>query len=235
MPSVNPEYLATLPDDELHALADRMGLNLPEGLDRPFVIEEILETVEEEHRERGFGHDGPGHVEVKKFQSAVRGIIPGGESPGQIRYNETMIRAIARDPAWIFAYWDLEDHVRSSLSGAEDSPRLFLRVGEITPGHERARREFFDIPVNSDDHQWYINAPHPGASYRIDLCLQGGVKPRLLAKSNIVRLPLQFMTHPTSPLPVHTQRLLILSGSGELSLSPPVSGNPSRILDEEHE
>lgn len=235
MPAVNPETLSLLSEADLRALADRMGLNLPEELDRIFVTEEILDALEDENRERGFAHDDPGHVEAKKFLSSPSDLPLGNESPNHTRYNETMIRAIARDPSWIFAYWDLDERARASVETGEEGQGLFLRVSEIGPSHDHARREFFDIPVNFDDHQWYINAPHPGSSYRIDLCAHGSAKPRLLARSNLVKLPLQFLMPKPARLPVHTQRLLILSGSGELSLSPPVQGNPSRILDEESE
>lgn len=229
MRTVDPDKLSLMTVDELRMLADAMGLNLPEGLERLFILEEILDAVDEERRERSFAKDGPGHVDEKKYSGAFSGIADSGAGIGY-NYNETMIHAMARDPSWLFAYWDIAEN-RKACTGPEDAaPGFFLRVTEFKPGQEHQKRAYFDIPVSCDDSQWYINVPHPGATYRVDLCMKGEAKPKLLAKSPDVKLPLQFIGVEPASLPRATQRLLMLSGSGELSIEPPSPSNPSRIL-----
>jgi hypothetical protein len=153
------------------------------------------------------------------------------------RYNETMIRAIVRDPSWAFAYWDVSDAELDSLRGEESSAGLFLRVAEICgasdPGGLDNHREYFDIPVADNDLQWYINLPRSGVRFRIDLCArhagQGG-KFRVLAHSNEVESPRQSLVAPPQGLEAETCELLALSGIEDLSIDGCVDGNPRRIL-----
>ena len=232
---VNPEKLGQLTDDELLVLADRMGLNLPSGLDRVFVLEEIIEAFDEETEERRFSHDTPGHVEEKKFAGTGFPEISPCSSQGQapqnesgLRYGDTMIHALARDPGWVFAYWDIAERIRSG-EGEEGQPALCLRVCELSVGHD-LRKDYFDIPVSHSDFQWYINMPHPGSRYRIDLCLQSGGKTKVLARSNEVALPRQYVDTEVWCDDSDTHTLILLSGSRELNIAPPDRGNPCRIL-----
>jgi len=71
-----------LSDNELTVLAERMGIYLPEGLDRPFIIEEILSALEDDDdKERVFSHDGTGHVEEKNCREVHRCRLPEWTKP----------------------------------------------------------------------------------------------------------------------------------------------------------
>ncbi|HOI23393.1 MAG: DUF4912 domain-containing protein [Spirochaetia bacterium] len=231
---MNPEKLSLLSDQELLLLAERMGFYIPEGLDRPFIIEEIVSALEDEDRERVFSHDGTGHVEEKKlsggaftpYAAPIAACVPD-------RYNETMIRALPRDPSWIYAYWDIADQRRTSLGEEEGSSGLFLRVVEMGSTGE-GRKSYFDIQVTLEDWKWYINIPRPGHSYRVDLCFRTVNKIRVLARSNEVRMPVHHLEG-LSRLPQMTKSLLILSDLEGLHLTEPGTDNPSRILVAEEE
>jgi len=195
---VKSDKLETLSLEALYALADRMGLDLPPGLERPFVMEEIVDALEEDSEDRRAAHGEAVHVDEKKFSGAGFDDfeIEANTAPALAsRYNETMIRALVRDPSWAFAYWDISDAERSSLRGEDGSPSLFLRVTELSDQDE-GRRDFFDIPIADDDLQWYINLPRPGVRFRIDLCArtQQGGKNKVLARSNELRSPRQALT-----------------------------------------
>ncbi len=230
---VNPDKLGRLTDEELVLLSDKMGLNLPPGLDRVFILEEILEAFDEESQERRFSHDAPGHVEEKKFTGTGFQILSPGSAQSSLadsfgRYGETMIHALPRDPGWVFAYWDIAERMHSGET-EEGQPGLCLRVCELAPGRDQ-RKDFFDIPVSHNDFQWYINMPHPGSRYRIDLCVQSGNKTKLLARSNEVSLPRQYVDTAVWSEDTDTRNLILLSGSRELNIAPPERRNPSRIL-----
>jgi len=107
-----------------------------------------------------------------------------------------------------------------------ESIKLFLRVCEIS---ETEPEFHYDIPVNFEDRKWYINVPYAKQSYRIDLCMAKYQKIKVLARSNIVRMPSQYMDIPDK-LPQMTKSLLILSGSEELHLIEPKKENSMRIL-----
>jgi uncharacterized protein len=237
---VTIDKLETLSLEELYTLADRTGLDLPPGLERPFVIEEILEILEEDSEDRRSCQGEALHVDEKKY-SELRideiDVGPGVDESIVQRYNETMIRAIVRDPSWAFAFWDVSDAELESLRGEEGSAGLFLRVAEIrnqADGLESDNhREYFDIPVADNDLQWYINLPGPGVRFRIDLCARRASqtgKFRVLARSNEVESPRQSLAAPPEGLDAATCELLALSGIEELSIDARIETNPRRIL-----
>ncbi len=229
---MDPTKLSLLTDNELLLLAEKIGIFVPEGLDRVFIIEEIIEALEEDTSERAFSHDAPGHVEEKKLSGA--GFIPGRLEEISIseRYNETYIHLIVRDPLWVFAYWDIAESQKEKLL-EEGEPKLFLRVSEVSgPGQRKASSDSFsyNIPVTFEDCKWYINVPEPDRWYSVDLCACLLQKTRIIARSNAVRVPLQYIHHPLK-LPLITRSLLILSGSEELHLMEPRKEHSMRILD----
>ncbi len=230
--------LASLSVEDLYLLADRMGLDLPVGLERPFVLEEILAVLEEDSEERQASRGDALRVEEMKYSGSEPDTpFSEGEPPPSLerRYNETMIRALVRDPSWAFAYWDISDAERSSLGEEEAEASLFLRVNELDG--EESKKEFFDIPVSRDDLQWYINLPPSGSRYRIDLCSRRpGCRCRCLARSNVVEVPRQALSLGPGGLDARSRELLRLSGIEELRIEAPGElPNPQRILSESAE
>ncbi len=224
--AVDPEKLSLLSDDELRLLAEKMGIYVPDELERVFLIEEIIDAFEEDTSEKAFSHDTPGHVEEKKL--AGHGFIPSQSEEIVIpdHYNETYISAIVRDPLWIFAYWDIAESLREKILAEFEEPKLLLRVSEIADSEKAFH---YDVSVSFDDRKWYINVPYPKRSYRIDLCIAKTQKAKVIARSNVVRMPAQYMDMP-SKLPQMTKSLLILSGSEDLNLIEPREENSLRIL-----
>ncbi|MGA2546845.1 MAG: DUF4912 domain-containing protein [Rectinemataceae bacterium] len=232
------DKLEALSLEELYALADKTGLDLPPGLERPFVVEEILEVLEEDSEDRRAAQGEAVHIDEKKYSGLRIGdfIVDHGrvESIAR-RYNETMIHAIVRDPSWAFAYWDVSDSELEALRGEDSSAGLFLRVAEMGQADEQgdAHREYFDIPVADNDLQWYINLPRTGVRFRIDLCARRGGqtgKFRILARSNEVESPRQSLAATSNSLDAPSYELLALSGVEDLPVAPPSEGNPLRIL-----
>jgi len=237
---VKTDRLESFSIEELHSLADKMGLDLPPDLDRLFVVEEILEVLAEDSEDRRSSRGDAVHVDEKKFcGSELDDIEPADESERAVedRYNETMIRAMVRDPSWAFAYWDVSDADLGALRGEESSAGLFLRVAEIAQACEPAaagdaHKDYFDIPVADDDRRWYINLPRSGVRFRIDLCArhagQAG-KIRVLARSNEVVSPRQSLSAPASGLDDDRLALLALSGIDELHIEGLEEDNPLRL------
>jgi uncharacterized protein len=222
---VKTERLESFSIEELYSLADKMGLDLPPDLERPFVVEEILEVLAEDSEDRRSSQGDAVHVDEKKFSGFELDDIEIDEESGQAldaRYNETMIRAMARDPSWAFAYWDVADSDLAGLRGDEQSAGLFLRIAEIASAEDGAaepRMDCFDIPVADDDRQWYINLPRAGVRFRIDLCARlSGLpgKTRVLARSNEVVSPRQSLATPE--LDERQRAILELSGIEELRI-----------------
>lgn len=232
------EKLDALSLEELYALAEKTGLDLPPGLERPFVIEEILDALEEDSEDRREAQGEAVHIDEKKYSGLRMGdfdVDSGYSEPIAARYNETMIRAIARDPSWAFAYWDVSDSDLEALRGEEASAGLFLRVVELGQGCDQgeAQREYFDIPVADNDNQWYINLPRSGVRFRIDLCARRGGqagKVRALARSNEVESPRLGLSPPEGGLDEASYELLALSGLDDLPIEDSGDVNSLRIL-----
>ena len=232
------EQFDALSLEDLYALADKTGLDLPPGLERPFVIEELLEVFQEDSEDRRATQGEALHIDEKKYSGLRIGefVVDLGLAESIVsRYNETTIRALVRDPSWAFAFWDVSDVDLVTLRGEESSAGLFLRVVEIEPADDQndALREYFDIPVADNDLQWYINLPRPGVRFRIDLCSRrGGLsgKSRVLARSNEVESPRQNLASSVDALDERTYELLALSGVEDLPILSPSEGNPLRIL-----
>jgi uncharacterized protein len=222
---VKTERLESFSIEELYSLAEKIGLDLPPDLERPFVVEEILEVLAEDSEDRRSSQGDAVHVDEKKFCGFEQDDIEIDEESGQAleaRYNETMIRAMARDPSWAFAYWDVADSDLAGLRGEEQSAGLFLRIAEIPlgePSSAEPRMDCFDILVADEDRQWYINLPVAGVRFRIDLCARNPGQPgkaRILARSNEVVSPRQSISAPA--LDERQRAMLALSGIEELRI-----------------
>jgi len=228
---VTSEKLASLSVEDLYLFAERMGLDLPSGLERVFVLEEILDVLAEDSEERLAARGDALRVEEMKYSGSEPDSIVLAKDPEQVlerRYNETMIRALVRDPSWAFAFWDISDAERTAFRGEDQGAALFLRVSELDGA---AKKEFFDIPVSFDDLQWYINLPRPAVRFRIDLCARHGAsRLRVLARSNEVEAPRQSLSFGSERPDSRALELLRLSGLGELHIEAPAADNPQRIL-----
>lgn len=222
-------------DAALYALADKMGLDLPQGLDRVFVIEELMDAVAEDSQDSRISGSLAGvslKFEAAKFSGPELDEGEGGTQPQtrlEQRYNQTAIKVIVRDPSWAFAFWDISEADRDKLRSDDNGISLFLRVSELQTASD-GHREFFDITVSPDDLQWYINFPNPEAGYRVDLCAREGAHPRLLARSAEISLPRELLPRARKDFDPDTAELLRLSGSGRLDIEPKEEDNPQRIL-----
>ena len=229
---MNIEKLTTFSDEALLSLADKIGLIVPPDLERPFLIEALLEAFVEDSEERKASGDSSVRIEEAKYSGSESDdldisldFVPSLEE----RYNETMVRLLVRDTAWAFAFWDVNEDERATLRGS-GGMGFFLRVMEENGKGASRAAEHFDIPVGESDLQWYINLPQPDSRYRIDLCCHVNGKVRVLAKSNVVHTPRGMLAEQTSAIDVKTAELLALSGFGELDIPIPEEHHPSRIL-----
>jgi hypothetical protein len=93
------------------------------------------------------------------------------------QYNETYMRAMPRDPLWIFTYWEISqsviDDLRAVRGDGFGSARWILRVSDVTDieynGANAWRSIDIDITPNADN--WYIKIWEPGRMYLV----QGGI------------------------------------------------------------
>jgi hypothetical protein len=91
-------------------------------------------------------------------------------------YNETYLRAIPRDPQWLFGYWEISDATRKELRakvGENDfaSAKRILRLIDVTDisyDGSNAQR-YIDIEINELANNWYVQVPESGRNYVLEL------------------------------------------------------------------
>jgi len=141
---VSRSWLESLSAGELIKFADSCGIDIPPGLERIFIIEELLEyanSQEEEVKE-----------EIKINPSYSESVA----LPKQ--YNISYIEVVIRDPLWVFAFWEVKKHDREIHENAQDFKGYCLRVIPLNEGDtDSVRKEnSFTVPINADDSARYL-------------------------------------------------------------------------------
>lgn len=109
---VDRGHIESLSFSDLVTLADEYGLDVPEDLDRQFLIAEIIDVL----------HDAENDGDEMKVSSAVS----EGEAALPKNYNETQISAVLENPAWVFVFWNLSESSKLMLKKRACS--LSLRI-----------------------------------------------------------------------------------------------------------
>ncbi len=95
-------------------------------------------------------------------------------------YGDNRLVIMVRDPVWFFAYWDIandryEEITRQNGQQVWQEGQQILRVYDISnegrsDGSSRPR--FFDVDVQFDSRNWYVNVDQSGRTYRAELGLR---------------------------------------------------------------
>ncbi|AEF85246.1 conserved hypothetical protein [Treponema primitia ZAS-2] len=193
--------LESLTTNELIKLADTHGIEIPPGLDRAIIIEELLEALSE--TEGGENTKAPVPL-VERRQMA--------SAPLPRQYNITFIEVLLRDPLWAFAFWEINAHDKEINEKAPDFGGYCLRVVPVTAAGKvpstLPSESSFTIPVGPGDSAWYLGFPPEGGSFTVELCVMRGSGSYVLAVSRLFRLPkLPEIRYRESPAPLPLQRL----------------------------
>jgi len=137
-------WLESLSTGELIKMADSFGIDIPPGLERIFIIEELLEYSDNNENK------AEDDLEINpSFSEAV--ALPK-------QYNISFIEVMIRDPLWVFVFWEIKSHDREIHENAADFNGYCLRViplneGEITP---KSKENSFTVTVGANDSARYI-------------------------------------------------------------------------------
>lgn len=202
----NRAYLETLSTTDLVSLADKNGIDIPEGLNRQFVIGELLELNEDDP----VSHTDGGLVDTEFTNSPE--ALPE-------TYNETQITILLRDPGWVFVYWDFHSSLFSTITANHHFECFFLRVNSFPIMGPASVLDFFDINVTPQDRKWYVHFPEHNMICRVDLYARNiQDQEQLLARSAGLVMPCSGICD----APYETRRkyppLVELSGIAELRM-----------------
>ena len=144
--SFSRHRLESLSTGELRKLAEYFGLDIPVGLERIFIIEELLENSSAVYETKD-------DLEINPAWSE--------SVPLPKQYNISYIDVIIRDPLWVFAYWEIKSHDRETHESAKDFKGYFLRIiqfneGEASPMSSVSNENSFMVLIDKDDSARYL-------------------------------------------------------------------------------
>lgn len=173
--NINRAYLETLSFSDLSKMADDYGIDVPENLDRRFLIAELLEIVEENE---GFDDE---MIISSEIETQEEKTLPKN-------YNETQISGILRNPAWLFVFWNISDgdqQLIKSMPGCS----LKLRICTMESPKEQVPVEAFEIQITDDVQEQYVLLPTGQQYIKVELVYVTASAGKVLAFSPIISIP----------------------------------------------
>lgn len=169
------QLLESMATSDLIVLADEFGLDIPDSLNRRFIIGELLEADQEQR--------------IARSDDDVK-ITSGIDIPQELpqSYNETKITAILRNPAWAFVFWDIREADAKRLQ--ENGASLFLHVMPFISAEDEKPSDSFDIQIGFDDREQYVLMPAGKRSVVIQLAHTSEEQvPVVLASTASIEIP----------------------------------------------
>ena len=167
--------LEKLSFSDLVKLADEYGVDVPEDLDRRFLIAELLELSEESN------HKEDEMIIATEGENQVPLVLNGN-------FNETQVSCVLRNPAWLFVFWNLNDNDASKIS---DNPgtSLKLRICSYADPKDAKPEEAFEVQTPSQSQEQYVLLPKNKKFIKVELvCYMGGTG-NVLAFSPFISIP----------------------------------------------
>ncbi|MDR0457350.1 MAG: DUF4912 domain-containing protein [Treponema sp.] len=206
-------YLESLSTGELIELAGKNGLDIPPGLERVFIIEELL-YPDHDHDDKA-GETEEAHIHDShhhEFREFV--VLPP-------QYHVSFIDVLIRDPLWAFVFWEIKAHDREQHEKSADFKGYCLRVIPLNEDSlQPDEAASFMVTVDDGDSARYLGfPPEDGRCFKVELCMLNHEGHTVLAESRPFRLPRLIMQKPDDDLQaVYRNPLAELSGIGRFSL-----------------
>lgn len=201
---ISLSYLETLSTADLIELAEEYDLDIPEQLNRRFIISELLEIADELNEQND-----------DDFEGNLENIETTQELP--FSYNETTIDVVLRNPAWAYVYWDISASDLQDVINVKGFSKLLLRVHFWESEIADKLVDVCELSISVEDRAQYIFLPSGKKYFSIDLIAEySNIEPKKLTTSRRVAIPsgapvisLESLEKPMAPI-------LKLSGMQEL-------------------
>jgi hypothetical protein len=216
-PRLKRPLLESLSTGELIRLADSYGIEIPPGLERVFIVRELLDIA--------LDAEPDSEEEWEANQNAIHDdLTETAALPKQ--YNITFIEVMVRDPLWAFVFWEIKKSDKELFEKESDFKGYCLRVIPLESAGQGETEQPFMVPVGIDDTAWYLGFPPAEGSYRVELCVLQNEKETVLAGSRPFRLP-RFLDPPAVKnstdtndeiQAIYQNPLVILSGAADFQV-----------------
>lgn len=154
-------HLETLTSSQLIELADEYGIDIPDNLNRQFIIAELLEVAKEIN-------DNLNYKETIKISEELKNEI---KTDLPTSYNETYIDLILRNPMSLFVFWDFNEAQIRQLASTKTP--IHLQVCFFDDKEAEESEDAFDIQINYDDREQYILIPNGKKVVQVGLIQDG--------------------------------------------------------------
>ena len=172
---INRASLEKLSFSDLVQLADEYGVDVPEDLDRRFLIAELLELAEE-------SNNIDDEMIIAAESDNPQSTVLNGN------FNETQVSCVLRNPAWLFVFWNLNDNDAARIN---DNPAcsLKLRICLYSDIKDSKPDEAFEVQTPSQSQEQYVLIPKGTKYIKVELvCVTSGAG-EIIAFSPIVSIP----------------------------------------------
>ncbi len=174
---INRVYLESLSFSDLVRLADEYGIDVPDSLDRRFLIEELIETSKEELS-----------TSESMIVTSQNDDLSESENKLPKNYNETQINCVLRNPSWGFVFWNIRDADLREIKSIPGSS-LMLRIIALNDLSKPETEESFEVKTVSSVQEQYVLLPQDKKYIKIELvCVAPGLK-KILSISPVVTIP----------------------------------------------
>lgn len=196
---ISLSYLETLSTADLLELAEEYDLDIPEQLNRRFIISEILEIADELNEEIS-----------DDFEESEEQIETTKDLP--FTYNETSIDVVLRNPAWAYVYWDIRATDIQDVINSNEFSNLLLKIHFWESEKADKVIDVCELTISEEDRAQYIFLPSGKKYFSIDLIAEfSNLEPKKLTTSRIVTIPtgapvisLESLEKPISPILQHS-------------------------------
>ncbi len=167
--------LEKLPFSDLVKLADEYGVDVPEDLDRRFLIAELLELSEESK------HLDEEMTVASEFEEGASVVLSGN-------FNETQVSCVLRNPAWLFVFWNINEQ---ELTRIKENPAgsLKLRICSLGNPKDPKPAEDFEVQTSSTSQEQYVLIPKGTKYIKVELVFTTTGSSEILAFSPVVAVP----------------------------------------------
>jgi len=204
-------YLESLSTGELIELAAGNGVDIPPGLERAFIIEELL-YLNHDLADKGKETEETEFCDINQFAQFM--VLPQ-------QHHVTFVDVLIRDPLWAFVFWEIKAHDRSVHENADDFKGYCLRVIPLNEDSlQPDEAASFIVTVDTEDSARYLGfSPEDGRCFKVELCMLNREDRVALAESQPFCLPRLIKPKPDEDLQaVYRNPLAQLSGIDRFSL-----------------
>ena len=201
---VDRAHLESLSFSDLVTLADEYGIDVPEDLDRQFLIAELIEVLMEAGSETE-----EMHVSSDAQEGDV--VLPKN-------YNETQISAVLQNPAWVFVFWNISEADKQMLK--KKGCPLSLRICSFENENEQKPVKAFEIQNLSSSQEQFVLLPADYKLVKIELAYVSMGTGNVLASSSFLKIPegAEFLNEIVPGKELDVNEMVKLSGIEDLVL-----------------